>query len=56
MLGLDPMIAFTVVIVDVMLTAADVTGVGLGFSCLVAAGLGYACSLRRKKQLWGHAR
>jgi hypothetical protein len=48
MLGLHPTIAFSVVIVDVMLTALDITGVGWSGSCLVAGGLGYACYLMQR--------
>ena len=58
LLGLHPAVAFIMILVDFMLFGSDVTGVGWGISCLVAAILVIPVILFQRyayKDSWGVA-
>ena len=56
--GLHPLTAFAMILVDWMLFGSDVTGIGWGISCLIAMALVVPCVLIQRfayKDDWGLA-
>ncbi len=47
-IGLDPLVAFAVIAIDLMLFAPDATGVGWVVSCIVASLLVFPCILLQR--------